>query len=376
METLAYWVARLEPLIRNEGEQEIIVVFANRSGVEDDAVYAGTSCVLGIQSGEVKLYGVLGRGEKELLVVDTSRRPQAKLVHDPATNVQMENSKTTNGTNGTSGTNGTDPLAANKRPKPRRGSSSTTATAGSTPVKRNFDDPEDPIGSIGEVLATATPLSLVEPKSNHAFFAAEPTKETELQPLKTTTDARQDVPAALQDLAGASVREPLSPGSPQRVPIKIPVERDFSGLKSSYETGNRPLKSATNGVPRRTTTPGPDDRPNGVYERPSSPKSRNASRNRGQQHHQEPALYSHDLVGMENDRNGLTSRSQSRQGVHRGMSPQISRNAVYYENKPRSADSVILPNGIEIVQDSDDEDAEDASLEPPGSPPRPRSTGW
>jgi hypothetical protein len=80
MDTLSYWLARLEPLIRNETIGEIIVVFANRCGVEDDAVFAGTSAVLGIEDGEVKVYGILGRGERELLVVDTNGRPQAKLV--------------------------------------------------------------------------------------------------------------------------------------------------------------------------------------------------------------------------------------------------------------------------------------------------------
>lgn len=75
METLSYWLARIEPLIRAETEGEIIVVFANRTGIEEEAVYAGTSAVLGIQAGEVKVYGILGRGEKELLVVDTSKRP-------------------------------------------------------------------------------------------------------------------------------------------------------------------------------------------------------------------------------------------------------------------------------------------------------------
>jgi protein N-terminal amidase len=83
METLSYWVSRLEPLIRAEGEEEIIVVFANRSGTEGEAVYAGTSAVLGIQDGEVKVYGILGRGERELLVVDTSKRPAAHLISDP-----------------------------------------------------------------------------------------------------------------------------------------------------------------------------------------------------------------------------------------------------------------------------------------------------
>ncbi|KAF4489859.1 Protein N-terminal amidase [Colletotrichum fructicola Nara gc5] len=83
MDTLTYWVTRLEPLIRAENEEEIIIVFCNRTGTEDDAVYAGTSAVVGIQDGEVKVYGLLGRGEKELLVIDTTNPPYAKLVYRP-----------------------------------------------------------------------------------------------------------------------------------------------------------------------------------------------------------------------------------------------------------------------------------------------------
>ncbi|KAJ3947304.1 uncharacterized protein N0V96_003695 [Colletotrichum fioriniae] len=83
MDTLTYWVTRLEPLIRAENDEEIIVVFCNRTGNEDDAVYAGTSAVIGIQGGEVKIYGLLGRGEKELLVIDTNNAPYAKLVYRP-----------------------------------------------------------------------------------------------------------------------------------------------------------------------------------------------------------------------------------------------------------------------------------------------------
>jgi len=63
--------------------EEVIVVLANRCGVEDEAVYAGSSAVLGIKSGEVRVYGMLGRGEKELLVVDTSRAPLYKLIKEP-----------------------------------------------------------------------------------------------------------------------------------------------------------------------------------------------------------------------------------------------------------------------------------------------------
>lgn len=81
METLTYWVTRLEPLIRQDTRDEIIVVFCNRCGNEDDVLYAGTSAVIGILDGEVRVYGLLGRGEKELLVVDTNDKPYAKMVH-------------------------------------------------------------------------------------------------------------------------------------------------------------------------------------------------------------------------------------------------------------------------------------------------------
>lgn len=92
METLTYWVTRLEPLIRDNSREEIIVVFCNRTGIEDDVTYAGTSAVIGILDGEVHVYGILGRGQKELLVVDTNQPPYAKLVHRP------QGSATDNGT--------------------------------------------------------------------------------------------------------------------------------------------------------------------------------------------------------------------------------------------------------------------------------------
>lgn len=83
LSTLTYWVRRLEPVIRAESSEEIIVVIANRCGIEDDATYAGTSAVIGIKDGEVSVYGLLGRGVKELLVVDTEKPPFAKLVDRP-----------------------------------------------------------------------------------------------------------------------------------------------------------------------------------------------------------------------------------------------------------------------------------------------------
>ena len=80
MDTLSHWVARLEPLIRAEDEGEIIIVIVNRYGTEEEATYAGTSCVLSIGDGEVKVYGILGHEEQKLLVVDTSQPPKFKLV--------------------------------------------------------------------------------------------------------------------------------------------------------------------------------------------------------------------------------------------------------------------------------------------------------
>lgn len=87
MDTLTYWAQRLEPLIRAESKEEIIVVFCNRCGKEDTVVYAGTSAVIGIKEGEVNVYGLLGRGVKDLLVVDTDVVPFAKLVHRPEADV-------------------------------------------------------------------------------------------------------------------------------------------------------------------------------------------------------------------------------------------------------------------------------------------------
>lgn len=81
--TLLYWVSRLEPLIRANSNQEVIVIFANRCGIEGDATYAGTSTVVGIQSGEIWVYGIMGRGETGLLVVDTDSEPYAKLAYSP-----------------------------------------------------------------------------------------------------------------------------------------------------------------------------------------------------------------------------------------------------------------------------------------------------
>ncbi|KAI9870496.1 MAG: Carbon-nitrogen hydrolase [Pleopsidium flavum] len=105
METFSYWLARLQPVVDVRGQGEVVVVFANRCGVEEEeeeevgakggvegakdgatgevmrgdgeaqARYAGTSAVVGVGGGRVRVWGVLGRGEEGVLSVDTGTEP-------------------------------------------------------------------------------------------------------------------------------------------------------------------------------------------------------------------------------------------------------------------------------------------------------------
>jgi protein N-terminal amidase len=61
MSTLKYWVARLFPLV--EDGKKRTVVLCNRTGEEEGAVYAGTSCVFRVGGGDSQVLGVLGREE-------------------------------------------------------------------------------------------------------------------------------------------------------------------------------------------------------------------------------------------------------------------------------------------------------------------------
>ncbi|KFY58982.1 hypothetical protein V496_05882 [Pseudogymnoascus sp. VKM F-4515 (FW-2607)] len=289
METLAYWVARLEPLIRCEDDGEIIIVLANRTGVEGDAVYAGTSAVLGIQSGEVKLYGVLGRGERELLVVDTSKRPQAKL------NESSDSHKSKN-------------------------------------IQSSFApliEPGEIQPSIDEILAGGISMSPVEPLSSHVFFGSNPTKPEDRHPLKSTTTAN--------------------------------VSNEPQSLKSSKDETYQALKSAVNGINRKdNSTPSPEA---SGYERPSSPKSRNASRTR-QAVHQEQALYTHDLAGVELQTKRATSRNgmggtETVRGPVPGQAPNSSSDAMY----------IVSGGGQEGTEGLMPLVASEMAL-------RPKSTGW
>lgn len=72
MATLSYWVDRFRPVIEHDGVRDVVLVMGNRSGVEDSALYAGTSTVMRVHNGRVMLWEVLGKGEERCLVVDTA----------------------------------------------------------------------------------------------------------------------------------------------------------------------------------------------------------------------------------------------------------------------------------------------------------------
>ena len=90
--TLNYWVARFEPVLGvNGADEEVVIVCANRTGEEGitprvgEVRYAGSSCVMGLkrgsgeESGQVRLWDILGRAEEGILVVDTDEEPKFSL---------------------------------------------------------------------------------------------------------------------------------------------------------------------------------------------------------------------------------------------------------------------------------------------------------
>ncbi|KAK1778990.1 carbon-nitrogen hydrolase [Copromyces sp. CBS 386.78] len=101
--TMTYWLQRFEPVIRGESDEELIVIFCNRCGMEDDVLYAGTSAVVGIKNGEVSVYGLLGRGSRELLVVNTDAPPYGKLVNRPDATTENNEEHMPQTTPGTTG---------------------------------------------------------------------------------------------------------------------------------------------------------------------------------------------------------------------------------------------------------------------------------
>jgi hypothetical protein len=224
METLCYWLSRLEPVIRAEDMGEIIVVICNRCGVEDESVYAGTSCVLGIDGGEVKLYGILGRGEKELLVVDTDTAPYAKLVAE-SPSPQVEH-------------------------YPVPGFSSRQSHDSAKADSEHATTDRDKLGpvSIDSILAAPQPISPVSPSSTTAFFSSQPTRtEENLGAVKSTSSRRPEsrtTTPSLNPAGGLGISSTLATAAQtlSRQTIQT-ASRDRSPPRSPRSPTDKPVRS-------------------------------------------------------------------------------------------------------------------------------------
>lgn len=69
--TMSYWVERFQPLIQ-KAKTPVILILANRCGIERDVCYAGSSTVMKIDETGVALFDKLGKFEEKCLVVDTT----------------------------------------------------------------------------------------------------------------------------------------------------------------------------------------------------------------------------------------------------------------------------------------------------------------
>ena len=70
LDTLIYWVRRLEPVMDQEHAEETVVVTCNRVGVERGSVFAGSSVILAFKDGGVRVIAKAGAGTEELLVAE------------------------------------------------------------------------------------------------------------------------------------------------------------------------------------------------------------------------------------------------------------------------------------------------------------------
>lgn len=282
METLSYWLARLEPLIRAETEDEIIVVLANRCGSEDEAVYAGSSAVLGIQGGEVKVYGILGRGEKELLMVDTSKHPQAKLISQPKYPHIVHADRTSGLSDDRTNSTISSSSAQSDSSKLSIVTGGTHGTSPSSPVPGNSDFSDSMELSPGYDMAfdeIVTPISPVDHNSPTTFFPPRGLRRAEVQSRRESL---------VSSTLPAHVYEPAQPDSPTSVDSSSPKPHDISRARPSQ------LEDTPAPDPAIIRSPSTDP----AFIRPPSTKSRNASQTR-QPRYLEPALMAHDLASVE-----------------------------------------------------------------------------
>lgn len=180
-------------------------------------MYAGTSAVVGIHHGQVKIYGLLGRGEKELLVVDTDKAPYAKLVYRQDT--------------GGSGVEEPGHLQRNTEPDnlPTGGSSHYLDNANPGDAQQDKSNAEG-AGSYSNCAATGS-------YHHQLSVSALPPSQTLPSdligtPLRNSTGKRETptitVPSALPFIRASSARSPvidsseiLTPSAPSPTPMAL-----------------------------------------------------------------------------------------------------------------------------------------------------------
>ncbi|KAI1000388.1 hypothetical protein K3495_g7807 [Podosphaera aphanis] len=72
--TLAFWISRFTPLVH--ADQKVILVMGNRTGIEGEVIFSGSSMIAKVGRGTVEIWDVAGKGEDRLLVVDTETKPK------------------------------------------------------------------------------------------------------------------------------------------------------------------------------------------------------------------------------------------------------------------------------------------------------------
>ena len=77
--TLTYWVERFKVVAERMEGEPVIVVCANRTGIEGLACYAGSSVVMRLGRGDVEIMGYVGKGEERVLLVDLEAGAKYRL---------------------------------------------------------------------------------------------------------------------------------------------------------------------------------------------------------------------------------------------------------------------------------------------------------
>jgi protein N-terminal amidase len=77
--TIRYWIQRLAPLVLESHDSPILVVVCNRTGVEHNVTFAGSSCAFLFHGGKYRVLASLGVAEESLLLFETTPSRDALL---------------------------------------------------------------------------------------------------------------------------------------------------------------------------------------------------------------------------------------------------------------------------------------------------------